>query len=112
MTWIVTGGAGYIGAHVVHLLRERRQVVVFDDFSTGRPDRLPPDVPVVKVSVTDRDDLDRLFAQHRAAGVIHLAACKIVGAPAEDNVDGVESLVSAMRRARVRRLLFASSAAV
>jgi UDP-glucose 4-epimerase len=115
----VTGGAGFIGAHVVHLLSARQQVVVFDDLSTGRLDRLPPVVEVVKGSVTNRNDLDQLFATHPATGVVHLAARKIASESAaeaefyrRDNVEGVKHLVAAMRQARVGRLLFASSAAV
>ncbi|GAA2695130.1 NAD-dependent epimerase/dehydratase family protein [Actinoplanes palleronii] len=115
MTWIVTGGAGFIGGHVVHLLSRRHHVVVFDDLSTGRPDRLPPDVPVVKGSVTDPDELDKLFEQHPAAGVVHLAARKtaLEDAPYRShNVEGTGNLLTAMARAGVGRLLFASSAAV
>jgi UDP-glucose 4-epimerase len=120
VTWIVTGGAGYIGAHVVHRLRERRhEVVVFDDLSTGRLDRLPPVVPVVKGSVTGDDDLEQLFRHHPAEGVIHLAACKSVNESIHDpehcrrvNVEGVRQLLAAMKRADIRRLIFASSAAV
>ncbi|GAA0448242.1 UDP-glucose 4-epimerase GalE [Paractinoplanes deccanensis] len=119
MTWIVTGGAGYIGAHVVRLLSGRGDVVVLDDFSTGRPERLPGTVTVVQGSVTDPDDLGRLFARVRATGVIHLAASKAVpeSTAAGDpfwlsNVGGVRMLVEAMAGAGVGQLLFASSAAV
>jgi UDP-glucose 4-epimerase len=119
LTWIVTGGAGFVGAHVVHLLRGRHDAVVFDDLSSGRVDRLPSDVPVIKGSITNRDDMDRLFAQYPAVGVIHLAARKSGAESVRDaelyrrvNVDGVEQLLGAMRRAGVDRLLFASSAAV
>ena len=119
MTWIVTGGAGYIGAHVVHRLHRQHEVVVFDDLSAGRLDRLPPAVPLVKGSVTSRDDLDRLFRRYPADGVIHLAAVKSVDESVRDpqlyqrvNVDGVRELTGAMRRAAVSRLMFASSAAV
>lgn len=120
MTWIVTGGAGYIGAHVVHLLRARgHSPVVFDNMSTGIPSRVPADVPVERGSVTDPDALDRLFADHPADGVIHLAARKSTVESMREselysyaNVRGVQALLGAMRRARVGRLLFASSAAV
>jgi UDP-glucose 4-epimerase len=119
LTWIVTGGAGYIGAHVVHRLRPERDLVVFDDLSTGRADRVPGDVPVVQGSVTDPEQLRRLFAAHPAEGVIHLAARKAVGQSVHDpdsyerhNVTGVRNLLAAMRNAGIPRLLFASSAAV
>ncbi|BBH71682.1 UDP-glucose 4-epimerase GalE [Actinoplanes sp. OR16] len=115
MTWIVTGGAGFIGAHVVHLLSAAQEVVVFDDLSTGLAERLPSSVPVVEGSVASPGDLARLFARYSATGVVHLAARK--SAPdrsgfRSDNVDGVRNLVEAMTHAGVDRLLFASSAAV
>jgi UDP-glucose 4-epimerase len=115
LTWIVTGGAGFIGAHVVHLLSASYDVVVFDNLSTGRLERVPVGVPVVKGSVASPDDLARLFAQYPAAGVVHLAARKFAPDGSgfrPDNVDGVRNLVDAMTRADVDRLLFASSAAV
>ncbi len=120
MTWIVTGGAGYIGAHVVHLLRARgHSVVVFDNMSTGSPARVPPGVPVVRGSVTDPEALDRVFAGHPVAGVVHLAGRKSAAASVSDpdlytdaNVVGMQRLLTAMDRAGVGRLLFASSAAV
>jgi UDP-glucose 4-epimerase len=106
LTWIVTGGAGYIGAHVVHLLRERHEVVVFDDLSAGRRERLPRDVPFVRGSVTDRDALDRLFERYPPSGVIHLAARKVTSDSVHQpelyaavNVTGLENVVAAMRQA-------------
>ena len=53
--WLVTGGAGYIGAHVVRRLRAAGYAVaVLDDLSTGRADRVPPGVPLVVAHVADR----------------------------------------------------------
>ncbi|MEU4692449.1 NAD-dependent epimerase/dehydratase family protein [Actinoplanes sp. NPDC023714] len=115
MTWIVTGGAGFIGAHVVHLLSAAHDVVVFDNLSTGRLERLPSDVPVVKGSVASPEDLARLFARYSATGVVHLAARKFAPDGSgfrPDNIDGVHNLVEAMTHAGVDQLLFASSAAV
>ena len=72
-TWVVTGGAGDIGGHVVAALRcEVVPVVVLDDLSTGRADRLPVDVPLVTGRVGDPRVLRSVLTG--AAGVVHLAA--------------------------------------
>lgn len=118
-TWIVTGGAGYIGSHVVRRLQKRHRVVVLDDFSTGQRHRLPRDVDVVQGSVITPNDLKRLFEEYAPDGVVHLAARKETGESLREpqryetvNIAGVRNLVSAMLGARIPRLLFASSAAV
>ncbi|MGH3771848.1 MAG: NAD-dependent epimerase/dehydratase family protein [Pseudonocardiaceae bacterium] len=55
MTWLLTGGAGYIGSHIAYALRATgRDVVVLDDLSTGYPHRLPPAAPLIQASVLDR----------------------------------------------------------
>jgi UDP-glucose 4-epimerase len=120
MTWLLTGGAGYIGAHVALALRESgRGVVVVDDLSTGEADRLPDDVPLVQASVLDGAAVRSALTEHRVTGVVHLAAKKAVGESVEDpllyyreNVSGFETLLRAMRDAGVGRMVFSSSAAV
>ncbi|MEU1367099.1 UDP-glucose 4-epimerase GalE [Streptomyces sp. NPDC005803] len=120
MTWLITGGAGYIGAHVVRAMREAgERVVVIDDLSTGNPARLPDDVPLVRGSAADRGLLDRVLAGHGVTGVVHLAAKKQVGESVEkplmyyrENVGGLSVLLEAVVAAGVRRFLFSSSAAV
>jgi UDP-glucose 4-epimerase len=118
VAWVVTGGAGYIGAHVVRALRPRHDVIVLDDLSTGRLDRLPGDVPLVKGSIGDPDHVGRLLHDHRVDGVVHLAARKAASESVADpagygrDADGVRTLLCAMTAAGVDRLVFASSAAV
>ncbi|AXK32588.1 UDP-glucose 4-epimerase GalE [Streptomyces armeniacus] len=120
MTWLITGGAGYIGAHVVRAMAEAGEpVVVLDDLSSGVPDRLPPEVPLVRGSILDRALLDRTLAGHGVRGVVHLAAKKQVGESVEqpllyyrENVHGLTVLLEAVAAAGVRRFVFSSSAAV
>ncbi|MFF7811029.1 UDP-glucose 4-epimerase GalE [Streptomyces sp. NPDC007945] len=120
MTFLITGGAGYIGAHVVRALTAAgERVVVLDDLSTGYAHRLPEDVPLVVGSVLDRELLDRMLAEHRVTGVVHLAGKKQVGESVElplhyyrENVFGLTVLLEAVAAAGVRSFLFSSSASV
>ncbi|MET9518940.1 UDP-glucose 4-epimerase GalE [Streptomyces sp. NPDC002994] len=120
MTWLITGGAGYIGAHVARTMAAAgERVVVLDDISSGIPDRLPAEVALVRGSVLDRELLDRTFAEYGVTGVVHLAARKQVGESVEkpllyyrENVYGLTVLLEAVVAAGVRRFLFSSSAAV
>jgi UDP-glucose 4-epimerase len=118
VTWLVTGGAGYIGLHVVAALRQRGgEVVVLDDLSTGREHLV--DVPLVRGRVDDGDLLRQIFGQYGVRGVIHLAAKKQVGESVDrplyyyrENVHSLVTLLDAMRECAVPSLVFSSSAAV
>ncbi|MCL8016273.1 NAD-dependent epimerase/dehydratase family protein, partial [Streptomyces sp. AS02] len=80
MTWLITGGAGYIGAHVVRaMLDAGERTVVYDDLSTGVAERVPEDVPLVVGSTLDGELLGRVLRDHGITGVVHLAAKKQVG---------------------------------
>ena len=118
--WLVTGGAGYIGAHVVRsLLASGRAPVVVDDLSTGLAGRLPPEVELLRGSVVDEDFLTAALRDLDVAGVVHLAGKK---SPTEsmtdplfyarENVAGVTSLATAARRAGCTRVVFSSSCSV
>ncbi|MFB7370473.1 UDP-glucose 4-epimerase GalE [Streptomyces sp. NPDC056222] len=120
MTFLITGGAGYIGSHVVRAMTQAgERVVVLDDLSTGYAERLPEGVPLVVGSTLDREVLDRTIAEHGVTGVVHLAAKKQVGESVEqplhyyrENVQGLTVLLEAVAAAGVRNFLFSSSAAV
>jgi len=119
-TWCVTGGAGYIGAHVVAALQAcGTPVVVLDDLSTGSPSRIPAGVPLIHASVLDTAAVAAALTAHGVTGVIHLAAKKAVGESVSlplhyyaENVSGMIELLQAMAGAGVRRIVYSSSAAV
>jgi UDP-glucose 4-epimerase len=119
MTWMVTGGAGYIGAHIVKALKDSgRGVVAFDDLSTGEARKVPSDVPLVEASVVDAVAVEKAMREHDVTGVVHMAAKKAVGESVErplyyyrENVDGLLSLLEAMDATGVKKMVYSSSAA-
>jgi UDP-glucose 4-epimerase len=122
MAWLVTGGAGYIGAHVVRdMVSSGREVVVLDDLSTGRADRLPEGVRLVTGSVGDRAAVRTALhnSGHAITGVMHFAARKQVGESVArplhywtQNVGGLQVLLEEMVEAQIAQMVFSSSAAV
>ena len=119
-TWLITGGAGYIGAHVVRAMRDAgEQAVVYDDLSTGIAERVPDGVPLVVGSTLDAELLARTLKEHAVTGVVHLAAKKQVGESVDlplhyyrENVEGLRVLLEAAVAAAVPSFVFSSSAAV
>src|SRR5262245_1100651 len=117
---LVTGGAGFIGSHLVEtLLAERRRVRVLDDFSSGRREHLPahPDLEVLAGDVRDPAALERAVAGTDV--VFHQAALRSVPKSVEEpftyhdvNATGTMLLLLAARAAGVRRVVFASSSSV
>ncbi|MEW1827638.1 UDP-glucose 4-epimerase GalE [Streptomyces sp. NPDC088196] len=120
MTWLITGGAGYIGAHVVRAMTEAgEQAVVYDDLSTGIAERVPDGVPLVVGSTLDAERVARTLADQDVTGVVHLAAKKQVGESVDlplhyyrENVEGLRVLLEAVTTAGVPSFVFSSSAAV
>ena len=119
MTWLVTGGAGYIGAHVVEAFRaDGLGCVVVDDLSSGHRDFVPADVPFVQGSVLDSDLLAHTMRAHEVTGVVHVAAFKYAGVSVqrplhtyEQNVTGTARVLQAMQDTGVDTIVFSSSAA-
>ncbi|HEY0259676.1 MAG TPA: UDP-glucose 4-epimerase GalE [Lacisediminihabitans sp.] len=120
MTWLVTGGAGYIGAHVVRaLLDANLKAVVLDDLSSGHESFVPAAVPFVQASILDGRRLIETIDEHEVTGVIHVAGFKYAGVSVqrplhtyEQNVTGTATLLAAMQDRGVDRIVFSSSAAV
>ena len=124
---LVTGGAGYVGSHVVAALaRAGTRSVVLDDLSNSSPGVLArlaeitgADVPFVRADVRDRQALRATFAEHSISAVVHCAGLKAVGESAERplaywdvNVGGTLALAEVMGEAGVPTLVFSSSATV
>jgi UDP-glucose 4-epimerase len=121
MKVLVTGGAGYIGSHVVRMLQERGdQVVVLDDMSEGVLARIG-DAKLVQLDLAAPEaveTLKSLFNTDAIDAVVHLAARKKVGESVEkpewyfsQNIGGMANLLAAMRESGVNKLVFSSSAA-
>ncbi|BAP18412.1 UDP-glucose 4-epimerase GalE [cyanobacterium endosymbiont of Epithemia turgida] len=121
-TILVTGGAGYIGSHVVLALQESGyNVIILDNLSEGHPEFVE-DVLQVKLIVGDMNDrpvLDKLFAHHDIAAVMHFAAYIAVGESVtnpgryyRNNVVGTLTLLEAMLAANIKRFVFSSTCAI
>jgi UDP-glucose 4-epimerase len=117
---MVTGGAGYIGAHVVRALAGAGLgTVIVDDLSSGSTAFVPAGIPFVEGTILDRELLVRTIAEHGVTGVIHVAGFKYAGVSVtrplhtyEQNVTATAVLLGAMQDAAVDRIVFSSSAAV
>ena len=119
-TILVTGGAGYIGSHVVLALRAAgRDVVVVDDLSTGRRGAVPMDVPLVTGSVGDRDVIGSTIEQYRVGAVMHFAGSIVVPESVEkpllyyrNNTINAQTLLETCLERGVDQFIFSSTAAV
>jgi len=120
LKFLICGGAGYVGSHMVrYLVANEHEVVVYDDLSTGHREAVDADVPFVHGDIGDAVTLWRLFATNKFDAVIHFCARSLVGESVIDpyqyyrnNVGNTLVLLAAMREAGIQRLVFSSTAAV
>ena len=117
---LVTGGAGYVGCHVVWALVEAGyRVVVLDDLSTGFRDAVAAEVEFVAGDLGDRDVVDKLIAEQSVTAVVHLAASVVVSesvaqplAYYDNNTVKSRDLIAACLEGGVKAFVFSSTAAV
>ena len=120
MSWLVTGGAGYIGSHVVQAFLDADITpVVIDDLSSGHREFVPDDVAFVEGSILDEELLVKVLTEHACEGVVSIAGYKYAGVSVQrplhtfdQNVTGLVSLLRAMQRVGVHNYVFSSSASV
>ena len=120
MKLLVTGGAGYIGSHIVlEALDSGFEVTVFDDLSSGNKANIPEGVKFVQGSTLSISDLSKLFKLNKYGAVVHLAASKASGESmlvpekfAQNNIIGGINLLNACCESEVKTFVFSSSAAV
>lgn len=117
---LVTGGAGYIGSHMVRmLLDEGLKPIVFDNLCTGHRSFVPRTVPFVRGDLQYEKDIAKVFTKFKVDAVLHFAASLVVPESVsnpikyyDNNVHGSLNLIKGMLNAKVHRLIFSSTAAV
>jgi len=120
MTILVTGGAGYIGSHMAHMLADAgERVVVLDNLSTGFEWAMPKGVPLVVGETGDQLRVAALIAEHRVDAIIHFAASIVVPDSVRDplgyyrnNTMNSRALLEVAVNSGVRHFIFSSTAAV
>ena len=127
MRFLVTGGAGYIGSHtVVELIESGHEAVVIDNFSNSSKESIRrvekitgKKVMLYEGDVRDEKLLDKIFAENEIDGTLHFAGLKAVGESClkpieyyDNNIGGTLSLVTAMKKSNVKKIIFSSSATV
>jgi len=116
---LVTGGAGYIGSHVIlELLNSKYEVVVIDNLSTGDKLNIPSDVFFINGSILDIDTLKKAMSQN-IDGVIHLAALKSASESMKNpnlytelNINGSLMVLNEMLNYKIKNIIFSSTAAI
>mgnify|MGYP002624387963 CR=1 FL=1 len=119
MSVLICGGAGYIGSHNVRtFMAHGENVIVVDNLVTGHRASVPSSVRFYEGDIRNGEILDKIFTENQIDAVIHFCACSLVGESVEkplkyfdNNVWGMISLLEAMQRNNINKIIFSSSAA-
>jgi UDP-glucose 4-epimerase len=126
-TWLLTGGAGYIGTHVAdEFIRAGKSVVIYDSLYQGLESRIvylraqhKVEIPFIKGDIRDYNELENVIRTHNVDGIVHTAALKAVGESMEKsdeyfqvNLEATTELIAIAKRNNVKKFIFSSTAAV
>ena len=117
---LVTGGAGYIGSHIIEqLVGKKRKIIIFDNLSTGYKKLIHKECVFVKGDLTNQRLLKKIIIQNDITSIIHLAACLNIKEAEtnpkkyyKNNVLGTQSLIKACKNSNVKNIIFSSSCSV
>jgi UDP-glucose 4-epimerase len=126
-TWLLTGGAGYIGTHIAdEFIRAGKSVVIYDSLYQGLEPRVAflrakhgVEIPFIKCDIRDYNEIENVIRTHKIDGIVHTAALKAVGESMEKpdeyfqvNLDATSELIEIAKRNGVKKFIFSSTAAV
>jgi UDP-glucose 4-epimerase len=126
-TWLLTGGAGYIGTHIAdEFIRAGKSVVIYDSLYQGLESRIiylrahhKVEIPFIKADIRDYNELESVIRTHKIDGIVHTAALKAVGESMEKsdeyfqvNLEATTELIAIAKRNNVKKFIFSSTAAV
>ena len=126
-TWLLTGGAGYIGTHIAdEFIRAGKSVVIYDSLYQGLESRITflrakhnAEIPFIKGDIRDYKEIENVIRTHKIDGIVHTAALKAVGESMEKpgeyfqvNLDATSELLEIAERCGVKKFIFSSTAAV
>ena len=126
-TWLLTGGAGYIGTHIAdEFIASGKNVVIYDSLYQGLESRIiylrakhGVEIPFIKADIRDYNEIENVIRTHRIDGIVHTAALKAVGESMEKsdeyfqvNLEASQELIKIAKRNNVRKFIFSSTAAV
>ena len=126
-TWLLTGGAGYIGTHIAdEFIRAGKSVVIYDSLYQGLESRITflrakhkTEIPFIRADIRDYNEIENVIRTHKIDGIVHTAALKAVGESMEKpdeyfqvNLDATTELLEIAKRCGVKKFIFSSTAAV
>jgi UDP-glucose 4-epimerase len=126
-TWLLTGGAGYIGTHIAdEFIRAGKSVVIYDSLYQGLESRIVylrakcnVEIPFIKADICDYNELENVIRTYKIDGIVHTAALKAVGESMEKsdeyfqvNLEATTELIAIAQRNDVKKFIFSSTAAV
>jgi UDP-glucose 4-epimerase len=126
-TWLLTGGAGYIGTHIAdEFIRAGKSVVIYDSLYQGLEPRIAflrakhgVEIPFIKADIRDYNEIENVIRTHKIDGIVHTAALKAVGESMEKsdeyfqvNLEATNELIEIAKRNGVKKFIFSSTAAV